>query len=43
MEKTLTLHSLGKFLKLDISFKTNNYIENVINLVGIYYTGRVSY
>jgi putative transposase len=42
MEETLTLHRLGMFLKLSISFKTTNCIENIMRQVGIY-TDRVSY
>jgi transposase-like protein len=42
MEETLTLHRLGMFPKLSISFKTTNCIENIMRQVGIY-TDRVSY
>ena len=42
MEETLTLHRLGMFQKLSISFKTTNCIENIMRQVGIY-TDRVSY
>ena len=42
MEETLTLHRLGMFPKLGISFKTTNCIENIMRQVGIY-TDRVSY
>ena len=41
-EETLTLHRLGMFPKLGISFKTTNCIENIMRQVGIY-TDRVSY
>ena len=42
MEETLTLHHLGMFPKLGVSFKTTNCIENIMRQVGIY-TDRVSY
>jgi transposase-like protein len=42
MEETLTLHRLGMFPKLSISFKTTNCIETIMRQVGIY-TDRVSY
>ena len=42
MEETLTLHRLGMFPKLSISFKTTNCIESIMRQVGIY-TDRVSY
>ena len=42
MEETLTLHRLGMFPKLGISFKTTNCIESIMRQVGIY-TDRVSY
>jgi putative transposase len=42
MEETLTLHHLGIFPKLGVSFKTTNCIENIMHQVGIY-TDRVSY
>ena len=42
MEETLTLHHLGMFPKLGISFKTTNCIKNIMSQVGIY-TDRVSY
>ena len=42
LEETLTLHRLGMFPKLGISFKTTNCIENIMRQVGIY-TDRVSY
>ena len=42
MEETLTLHRLGMFPELGISFKTTNCIENIMRQVGIY-TDRVSY
>lgn len=42
IEETLTLHRLGMFPKLGISFKTTNCIENIMRQVGIY-TDRVSY
>lgn len=41
LEETLTLHRLGLFPKLGISFKTTNCIENVHRQLGIY-TDRVS-
>jgi hypothetical protein len=41
-EETLTLHRLGMFQKLGISFKTTNCIENIMRQVGIY-KDRVSY
>jgi hypothetical protein len=34
MEETLTLHRLGLFRELGISFKTTNCIESVVALVG---------
>jgi len=42
LEETLTLHRLGMFPKLGISFKNSNCIENIMRQVGIY-TDRVSY
>ena len=42
MEETLTLHHLGMFPKLGVSFKTTKCIENIMRQVGIY-TERVSY
>ena len=42
LEETLTLHRLGIFSKLGISFKTNNYIEKIMRQMGVY-TDRVSY
>ena len=36
LEETLTLHRLGMFSKLGISFKTTNCIENIMRQVGIY-------
>ena len=42
LEETLTLHRLGVFSKLGISFKTSNCIENIMRQVGIY-TDRVSH
>jgi hypothetical protein len=42
LEQTLTLHPLGLFSKLRINFKTTNYIENIIDQMGIY-TDRLSY
>jgi hypothetical protein len=34
LEETLTLHLLGIFSKLGISFKTNNYIEKIMIQMG---------
>jgi len=42
LEETLTLHRLGIFSKLGISFKTNNYIEKIMRQMG-FYKDRVSY
>ena len=42
VEETLTLHRLGIFSKLGISFKTNNYIEKIMRQMG-FYKNRVSY
>jgi transposase-like protein len=41
-EETLTLHRLGLFPKLGISFKTTNCIENLHRLLG-QYTDRICY
>jgi hypothetical protein len=39
-EETLTLHRLGLFKELGVSFKTTNLIENVNSMLA-YHTGRV--
>jgi hypothetical protein len=40
LEETLTLHHLGVFSELGVSFKTTNCIESLNSLIG-QYTGRV--
>ena len=42
LEETLTLHRLGMFPRIGVSFKTTNFFENVMHQVGVY-TDRVTY
>ena len=36
LEETLFLHRFGIFSKIDISFKTINYIKNIMRQIGVY-------